>query len=684
MKKINLLLSSLIVASSTYAQAPKFVLFEHFTQASCGPCASQNPAFEANILNANLQTVSHIAYHTSWPGVDEMNAANPTEVADRVTYYTVTGVPNVVLQGNYKQGAPGAMTQADVNAQFSMGSPVKIEVTEVDNGSSRDVTVVVKSVGNVPSGTYKLYTAVVEDPIDYATPPGNNGEIHFPNVFRKMYPSAAGENVTVAATGSSVSFNYTYTIDPIWIAANVKVISFLQNSVTKEVLNVGTVSDPIINYSLSNPVTEISNVDAGIATAFNLTTGNTGNSNEDFVYTLTNDAPVDWTSNFSIDANNYTNTATITATAGSTSNITINVTPGNTRGIATYTLTVSSVSNPTSPVMSKKVYVISGVTDLIVNNSGYVGDGTTTGSAANWGSIYTDGLIAANNQGYASTNDIIMQKAITNSAFTGVNNVYYNVGWTFPGITDDVALALQDFMDLGGNLFISGQDLGWEISDAATSTFITQVKTNFFKDYLHATYIADGGTTNSSINAVTTDAIFPDIATATVNNYYGGTYFYPDQIGLADTLAKTIFKYGTSARIGGLRAQTATYKMVYIAPGMEMLNATNSNEILKRAHDWFYGYQGTASIDEIGIILSGMGQNYPNPSNGFTSIQLENIDQNMNFDLIDITGKVVYSKQLTKGANRLDLSTANYTAGKYIYRLTDAKGNTLSKAMMVK
>jgi len=334
--------------------------------------------------------------------------------------------------------------------------------------------------------------------------------------------------------------------------------------------------------------------------------------------------------------------------------------------------------------MSKKVYVISGVTDLIVNNSGYVGDGTTTGSAANWGSIYTDGLIAANNQGYASTNDIIMQKAITNSAFTGVNNVYYNVGWTFPGITDDVALALQDFMDLGGNLFISGQDLGWEISDAATSTFITQVKTNFFKDYLHATYIADGGTTNSSINAVTTDAIFPDIATATVNNYYGGTYFFPDQIGLADTLAKTIFKYGTSARIGGLRAQTATYKMVYIAPGMEMLNATNSNEILKRAHDWFYGYQGTASIDEIGIILSGMGQNYPNPSNGFTSIQLENIDQNMNFDLIDITGKVVYSKQLTKGANRLDLSTANYTAGKYIYRLTDAKGNTLSKAMMVK
>ena len=684
MKKINLLLSSLIIASSAYAQAPKFVLFEHFTQASCGPCATQNPGFEANILNANLQTVRHIAYHTSWPGVDEMNAANPTEVADRVTLYNVTGVPDVVLQGNYKQGAPAVMTQADVNAQFSMGSPVKIEVSEVDNGATRDVTIVVKSVGTIPTGTYKLYTAVVENPRDYTTAPGNNGETHFPNVFRKMYPNTAGESVTPAATGGSVTFNYTYNVDPLWVAANIKVVSFLQNTVTKEVLNVGTVGDPAINYSLSSPNTEISNIASGTATSFTFTSGNTGSANEDFIYTLTNDAPADWTSNFSIDANNYASTATITSNAGSTSNITINVTPGATRGIATYTLTVGSVSNPNSPVMSKKVYVISGVTDLIVNNSGYVGDGTTAGSAANWGAVYTNGLVAANNQGYASSDDIILQKAIANSAFTGINNVYYNVGWTFPGLTDDVVIALQDFMDAGGNLFISGQDLGWEISDAANSTFITPAKTAFFTNYLHAGYVTDGGTTNSTLNAVTTDAIFPDMTTATINNYYGGTYFFPDQISLADTLAKTIFKYGTSARIGGIRAQTAAYKMVYIAPGMEMLNSTNSNEILKRAHDWFYGYQGTASIDEIGNILSGMGQNFPNPSSGLTSILLENIDQNMNFELVDITGKVILSKQIAKGTNRLDLSTTNFASGKYVYRLIDAKGNALTKTMMIK
>lgn len=79
-------------------------MFEHFTQASCGPCASQNPGFEGTILTPNPSIVRHIAYHTSWPGVDEMNAANPTEVANKVTYYNVQGVPDVVLEGNYKQG----------------------------------------------------------------------------------------------------------------------------------------------------------------------------------------------------------------------------------------------------------------------------------------------------------------------------------------------------------------------------------------------------------------------------------------------------------------------------------------------------------------------------------------------------------------------------------------------------
>jgi hypothetical protein len=56
----------------------------------------------------------------------------------------------------------------------------------------------------------------------------------------------------------------------------------------------------------------------------------------------------------------------------------------------------------------------------------------------------------------------------------------------------------------------------------------------------------------------------------------------------------------------------------------------------------------------------------------------------MNFELIDITGKVVFTKQVAKGANRIDLSTTNFAAGKYAYRLSGAKGNSITKSMMIK
>jgi hypothetical protein len=122
--------------------------------------------------------------------------------------------------------------------------------------------------------------------------------------------------------------------------------------------------------------------------------------------------------------------------------------------------------------------------------------------------------------------------------------------------------------------------------------------------------------------------------------------------------------------------------MVYVAPGMEMLSAANSNSILKRAHDWFYGL--TTGFENIDNSSLSVGQNYPNPSTGNTSIVLDNIDRNLNFELIDVTGKVVMNSQITKGSKIININTTNYSAGKYIYRLSDNKGFSLSKAMMIK
>ncbi|HQU76483.1 MAG TPA: hypothetical protein PK742_07545 [Chitinophagales bacterium] len=80
MKKVYALgMAAILVMASvtTFGQAKKYPLFEHFTQASCGPCAAQNPYFQA-VYEENVTNVHHVAYHTSWPGYAQcMNTTQP-------------------------------------------------------------------------------------------------------------------------------------------------------------------------------------------------------------------------------------------------------------------------------------------------------------------------------------------------------------------------------------------------------------------------------------------------------------------------------------------------------------------------------------------------------------------------------------------------------------------------------
>lgn len=671
MKKIFTSIAALLVITgSVKSQAAKFVLFEHFTQASCGPCASQNPGFESGILIPNPDIVRHIAYHTSWPGVDPMNAFNPGDVATRVTYYGVTGVPDVFMNGNQKNGQPGAFTQADVDAQFSMGSPVKIKVTETDLGSSRDVTVDVITVGTVPGGTYKLYVAIVEDPIDFGSAPGSNGETHFPNVFRTMLPSASGATLVPAALGSTVSVTYNYLEDAAYNLANIKAIAYLVNNVTKEVINVGTTNDPIINYTIGVTGPASAQGTTSTITTLNLSSINTGTVSEDFIYTLTTDAPGDWSSNFTVNASPFTTTGTVTTAAGATNTIAINVTPGTTPFVGTYTLTVSSVSTPTSPVLIKKVYVISNVTDLIVNNTGGLGDGSG-GNASAWEAVYTAGLAAASEPGAGVTTDDVVMELGSTSSLGGVNNIYYNVGWTFPSLTDAEIPNLESFLDGGGNLFIAGQDMGWEIMDAA-SGYGTPTNQGFYTGYIHGGFVGDGGSTNTQFKPVAADAVFGTATPiSTINNYYGGTYFYPDELSTVNGGIK-IASYTATTKVAGLRYTNGTYKIVYLGIGPEMLNTANANEVLTIAHDWFYGIITDVEADNL---FQSSFSVYPNPTNGMLTINTT--EQMSNVQIFDIVGNMVSQITLNSGNQSFDIS--GLTNGNYTLKFNSQNGTFINK-----
>lgn len=255
MKKILQLLILLIgcIAISN-AQVARKIMFEQFTQASCGPCAAQNPNFN-KILNANYNKLVSLKYQTSWPGVDPMNAQNPTEVAKRVTYYGVTGVPNVecngadVLGGSF-DGSPDGVTQDFIDEKATLTSPLVVKVSHkvADLLDSIEVTVVVKNVSNSEFTTDKLvvHTAIIEKSLLFPTAPGTNGEKEFYNVMRKMLPNADGSPVADnrIIAGDSVVLNFKVWL-PYYIYKynQLGVVAFVQDNTSKEVFQ-AEISEP--------------------------------------------------------------------------------------------------------------------------------------------------------------------------------------------------------------------------------------------------------------------------------------------------------------------------------------------------------------------------------------------------------------------------------------------------------
>ena len=150
------------------AQVQRMVLIEEFTNASCPPCAAQNPAFNA-LLAQNATKVIPLKYQTSWPGTDPMNAANPTDVATRVSVYGVTGVPMGVMDGdtskmpatpNAYAGAPAALTQLQIDNEYAIPSPISMNLTHSFNAATDSVIVnLTITASQAMSGNLKLHLA---------------------------------------------------------------------------------------------------------------------------------------------------------------------------------------------------------------------------------------------------------------------------------------------------------------------------------------------------------------------------------------------------------------------------------------------------------------------------------------------------------------------------------------------
>lgn len=282
MKQLYLtLFAVLTIVAGANAQAKKLVLIEEFTNASCGPCAAQNPAFNT-LLNGNTAKVVAIKYQADFPGYDPMNEQNPDDVEARYTYYVPNvgdrGVPTAIIDGiipdqsyangvglwaNAYEGAPAGFNQNVINYASGLSTPLELSM---DHQVSTDwdsvyVTVKLKNVGQTilnANNEMRWTLVAVEKIIQFPYAPGTNNETKFESVMRAMYPTAGGAILpgTLGAGDSIVTTLGLKLPSYIYDIRQLAMVGYVQNNTTKAVVNAAiSQPKPIVGPVMDGSVT---------------------------------------------------------------------------------------------------------------------------------------------------------------------------------------------------------------------------------------------------------------------------------------------------------------------------------------------------------------------------------------------------------------------------------------------
>jgi hypothetical protein len=239
-----LALATLLLLASPELQAQsadRIALIEQVTSASCGPCASQNPGFNA-LLDNNTEDLAIIKYQRGGGGyVDPMWDFNPTQVDSRIaSYYGVFSFPQTWINGEYR-GTPGSLNQSDIDAALAEPAWWDIQIEQVYNEATQELEIgtmftALRDMQDGPDNHLKAFVVIIEEEVNYASPPGSNGETDFRWVMRSMVSGSSGVHLGQQLAGQLTPFSYTYPVnvdelDP----ARLKVVAFVQTLTTREV-----------------------------------------------------------------------------------------------------------------------------------------------------------------------------------------------------------------------------------------------------------------------------------------------------------------------------------------------------------------------------------------------------------------------------------------------------------------
>jgi uncharacterized repeat protein (TIGR01451 family) len=461
-------------------------------------------------------------------------------------------------RGAYRIGDTTAPAPALVLSKVDSGVPV-------GPASNLSYTITLKNIGNGPATGITL-----TDPI-----PDHTSFVSADNGGTSSNGTVTWSGLSLAP-GASIDLHLSVGIAD----ALKKKVTSITNDGLKATSAEGpfTTGSPVVTpiapqYSVSvAPSTQTDGAHSGSSVTYTIGVTNLGFTSDS--YSLSSSGGT-----YSVSFLDSTCTSTISVTPtvapGDTTNVCVEVavpTTANDGDINTATVTATSVGKPTVSA-SATVKTIAVTKDTLLVDE--------DGNAPDVQSYYSTALTTAGVS--FSTWDLATDKTLPKGYLLAHKNVFWFTGNSYPGPIGPYESELKAFLDGGGNLFLSGQDL----LDQAAGT------TPFVHDYLHVTW--DGSETQNDkstafVTGVTGNTVSDGIGQITLDHSVLGDAFM-DEITPNGTATAAFTDDGVAAGTPQPDALTFadTYKVVFLAFPMEEYGAAADKADLVTRVMTFFG-----------------------------------------------------------------------------------------------
>lgn len=507
------------------------------------------------------------------------------------------------------------------------------------------VSAKVKATGNLAAGQV-LQMVCIERVIEFATPPGTNGEKVFESVMKKMLPSPNGTTLPAMQAGDSVEYTYKWSItkangtSEYYNIGRAAAVAFVQNNTTKEVLGAG--------YDAPRPWLAVSK----LVGAFNtkIKSGDevsygfrmSSKTSEDQIIKVkgvVTGLPAGWSFQVIDNGTIYGDTASIPLAGNTEKDIEVkiigpNAGQSNKKIVARVEVNSSTIF---PDVKATQTFVAVTPSNILFIDHG--------GTAV---SRFTQAFNAAT-QAFVTLNaEEAGELSADGLEFSNIKKIFYSTGASFAGtINTAKAEAFTNYLNSGGNLFAIGQDIGYEIAVTQNQEALA-----FMNNYLGADYLEDGTTATITVSAVEGETLLAPYFTSTLS--LSGTGSFPDQLEpyMDAPNAVGFLKYSNDnmAAIYNYGSDPDTWKTVFVGFRIEAFGTSAAhiafrNNLIGKSNDWF---DNTLTSNELAQSMRTFRPAFPNPAKQSLNVSISGAKGSVVIN--DITGKQVQKEEVMANA----------------------------------